>query len=137
MGTMVWRVLGTGGAVLAGVLALLHSWRSEGVRAGAWAVLAGAAAAAAPLVKQNVVDVFVVLLALILQAHRGASRRRAVERALGAALGAALVTTGCLVWAEVRGTEPSLLWVAIVTFRGEAAAVISSSSTNSWRIRSW
>jgi len=117
--------------VLAGLVALLHAWTSAGRRALAWAALAGAAAAAAPLVKQNVVDALVVTGVLVLQGLRSATRRHTLALAAAVLAGAALATVGCLLWAEARGTEPSLLWDAVVTFRGQAAAVINSSSSDS------
>jgi hypothetical protein len=117
--------------VLAGIVALLVAWTSTGRPAYAWATVAGVAAAAAPLVKQNVVDVLVVAGVLVLQGLRSAQRRRTLRLALAVAAGAALTTFACLAWADARGTEPTLLWDAIVTFRGEADAVINSSSTSS------
>jgi hypothetical protein len=117
--------------VLAGTVALLFAWIATGSHAYTWAWVAGVAAAAAPLVKQNVVDVLVVAGVLVLQGLRSAQRRHTVRLALAFAVGAALTTLACLAWAEARGTEPTLLWDAIVTFRGEADTVINSSSTSS------
>jgi hypothetical protein len=117
--------------VLTGLLALLMAWTSAGRGSYAWAGVAGAAAAAAPLVKQNVVDALVVGGILLLQGVRTWSGRRTLGLGLCIAAGAALTTGAALVWAEARGTEPTLLWDAIVIFRGEADAVISSSSTDS------
>jgi len=117
--------------VLAGLVALLHAWTSTGRRALLWAALAGAAAAAAPLVKQNVLDALVVAGVLVLQGLRSATRRHTLALAAAVLAGASLATLGCLVWADARGTEPSLLWDAVVTFRGQAATVIDSSSSDS------
>jgi hypothetical protein len=117
--------------VMAGLLALLHAWTTSGRRGLAWAGVAGVAAAAAPMVKQNVIDVLVVAAVLVLQSLHSAQRRRTLCLTLAVAAGAAVTTVGCLVWAEARGTEPMLLWDALVTFRGEAAAVIDHSSTDS------
>jgi hypothetical protein len=117
--------------VLVGILAMVRSWLSTGVRATGWAVLAGSAAAAAPLVKQNVVDVFVVIAVLVLQSRGSRGWRGTAPLALGVVVGTAATTLVCLLWTELRGTEPMLLWDALVTFRGQADAVIHSSSTSS------
>jgi hypothetical protein len=121
--------------VLAGVVALLRAWTSTGRPAYVWAAISGVAAAAAPLVKQNVVDVLVVAGVLVLQGLRSSERRRTLSLALTVSVGAALTTAACLVWAEARGTEPTSLWNALITFRGQAAAVIQSSSSSSTSAR--
>jgi hypothetical protein len=121
--------------VLAGLVALLKAWTSTGRASYGWAGLAGVAAAAAPLVKQNVVDVLVVAGVLVLQGLRSSERRRTLWLALSISAGAAMSTAACLLWADARGTEPSSLWDALVIFRGEAAAVIQSSSTSSTSTR--
>ncbi len=117
--------------VLTGLVALVKAWSGSGGRAFVWAGLAGAAAAAAPMVKQNVVDVFVVAGVLALQSLRASHRRHTLRLALALGGGAAVVTLGLLLWADARGTEPTYLWDALVTFRGQAAEVINSSSTSS------
>lgn len=117
--------------VLVGLLALVRSWTATPRRAYGWAILAGTAAAAAPLVKQNVIDVVVVAAVLVGQGLRSRSWRRTVTLVVGMAVGTAAATLLLLVWAEVRGTEPMMLWDALVTFREQAAAVIHSSSTSS------
>jgi hypothetical protein len=121
--------------VLAGTLALLRAWTSVGRPSYLWAALAGVAAAAAPLIKQNVVDVLVVAGVLVLQGLRSSERRRTMRLALTVSAGAVLATAACLVWAEVRGTEPTSLWNALVIFRGEAAAVIQRSASSSTSAR--
>jgi hypothetical protein len=83
------------------------------------------------LVKQNVVDGLVVAGVLVLQDLRVGNRRRTLALATAIGTGAALSTLVCLLWGEVHGTEPTMLWDAVVTFRGEATAVINSSSTDS------
>jgi hypothetical protein len=117
--------------VLLGLVALLRAWTTAGRASYAWAVLAGMTAAAAPLVKQNVVDVVVVAGALVLQGLRVSDRRRTLGLASSVAVGAAVASLVCLVLADARGTEPTSLWDALVLFRGEAPAVINSSSTGS------
>jgi hypothetical protein len=121
--------------VLVGILALVRSWTLTGHRSTGWAVLAGCAGAAAPLVKQNVVDVLVVAAVLVVQGLRSSRWRRSARLALGLGVGAAVTSGLCLVLAEVRGTEPTMLWDALVTFRGQADTVIRSSSTSSTTLR--
>ncbi len=119
--------------VLAGILALVHAERADGRARQHWAgqhragqhwltALAGALAACAFLVKQNVVDVGVVAAALLLaQARRGDWRDAGVRVVVFAS--AALVTLALAVWgASLRGTSPSDLWDAVVVFRMDAAS---------------
>jgi hypothetical protein len=83
------------------------------------------------LLKQNVVDVFVVTSVLVVLGLRHRQWRRAAALAVGVPAGAGITLALSLMWAEERGTEPLRLWDAVVTFRGEAASVIHSSSTSS------
>jgi hypothetical protein len=118
--------------VLLGIVALMHAHGRGSPRSLALcAVAAGAAAAAAPLVKQNVLDVLVVAAVLVAQRLRHRQGRQALLLAVGVVAGAGLTTGNCLLWAEARGTEPGLLWDALVTFRASAAEVIDRSSTGS------
>ena len=94
-----------------------------------WGLAAGACAAVAVLVKQNVVDVFVMAVALL------ASRSRSV-RALAAMSAGAVVTTAAVVAAAATlGTDTSELWDALVTFRFEAAEVLAASAGEAARGR--
>lgn len=81
--------------------------------------------------KQNVVDVLVVCVVLVAQRLRSGERARSLRLALAVTSGVASTTLVCLLGAEARGTEPTLLWDAVVTFRGQAADVIWTSSTDS------
>jgi hypothetical protein len=117
--------------VLAGLVCLLRAWTTAGTPGLRWAATAGALAAAAPLIKQNVVDVVVVAGALVLGGlQQQPRRRRVLLLAVTMAAGAAVTTAACLTWAELRGTDPFSLWDAIVTFRAEADAVIRSSAND-------
>ncbi|SEC25227.1 hypothetical protein SAMN04489844_1956 [Nocardioides exalbidus] len=116
--------------VLTGLVALVHAW-SPSRRAPLWAALAGASGMAAAMVKQNVVDVFVVAAVLVLLAARRHGLRRAAALASGVAAGAGAALVATLVVAEARGTEPVRLWHAVVLFRAHAAAVIQASATSS------
>ena len=118
--------------VLVGLVAVHHAWSShrQGTAALWWAG-AGAAGVGAALVKQNMVEVLVLVVVV---AGLCVWRRRvpdAVRALAWTATGRSVVLTGVLVWAQQLGTGPLALWDAVVTFRGAAAAVISASSTAS------
>ena len=104
--------------VLAGTVALVAAVRATApVPAVAWAVLAGAAGAGGALVKQSVVDLFVIAAVLLLVQRR----LRLLPAVAGGALAAVAVAVGA---AYLRGTDPLDLWNAVIGFRLEAAAVI-------------
>ena len=110
--------------VLAGIACVIASSNADGGAANWWAVGAGASGAAAFLVKQSLADVFVVVLVLLV------SQRRAAARVLAGVAGGAAVMTALVLWgAEMRGTSVADVWDAVVTFRGEASAVIAESAT--------
>lgn len=111
--------------VLAGILAYVAAAASRHARRGvALSLLAGAAGAAGALVKQSMVDVFVV--AAVLALTSGAARRRLPGLLVGA-----LVTTALVVaLAAARGTAPADLWDAVVTFRIDAARELAGDSGN-------
>jgi hypothetical protein len=115
--------------VLVGLVALVHAYAAGSARARtAWALLAGIAAAAAPLVKQNVLDVLVVATVLVAQRLWHREGRAALQLVVGFVVGAGLAASVCLLWAAQRGTQPGPLWDALVTFRAQAAEVIDQSS---------
>ncbi|MBZ5740147.1 hypothetical protein [Nocardioides mangrovi] len=90
----------------------------------AWAMLAGVLGAAGALVKQSLLDVFVLAVVLLV------ARRRFT--ALGVLVVAAVATVAVGVGAaDLRGTAPADLWDGVVVFRREAASVIASSATGS------
>jgi hypothetical protein len=111
--------------LLGGIVAAMCAARSQsGPAALWWGVLAGASGAGAALVKQSLLDVFVLVVVLCLVSRRA-------RPLLGVAIGAS-ATVGIAVWAAAaRGTEPGELWDAVVVFRQQAAAVIASSATGS------
>jgi hypothetical protein len=122
--------------VLGGMLCVLHALVATGRRRSlAWWAAAGAGAMAAPLVKQSMVEVFV--MAAVVVGWLVVRRRYAVAGAATAAFaaGAVALLGTVLVWAAVHGTDPAGLWDAVVVFRADAAAIISkeSSSTTSQR----
>jgi hypothetical protein len=112
--------------VLAGIACVIASVRAArpGVAIG-WAVAAGAAGATAFLVKQSLLDVFVVVLAIVVS-----HRRRSVWRLVAGAVVGSVAATALVLWgADARGTSVVDLWDAVITFRGEASAVIAESAT--------
>ncbi len=115
--------------VMAAIAAGLAAWRADASpRRLSLAGCAGALGAAAPLVKQNLLEglLFVAALVAVRWVARAGSRRREGAIALGVALGA--VFTGALfcAWAALAGAEWSGVWHDLVTFRREALNVIWS-----------
>lgn len=121
--------------VLAGVYALARAWQAGSHRAVAWSTGAGVAGMGAALVKQNVVDVFVVAGVLVLLSARHRGLRRTVFLASGVGAGAISTLVGALLVSEARGTEPAALWDALVLFRAHAASVIQASASASTSAR--
>ncbi|KQW49199.1 hypothetical protein ASC77_10940 [Nocardioides sp. Root1257] len=112
--------------LIGGSAAVVAASRSE--RWLPWAVLAGVLGAGGALVKQSLLDVFVLAIVLLV------ARRR--WGALGAVAAGALVTVAVAVaGAALLGTAPGELWDAVVVFRHDAAAVIAASATGSTTTR--
>jgi hypothetical protein len=116
--------------VLSGLAALVASYGTrQRTRVVVLRVLAGTLGAAAFLVKQDMVDVFVV--AVVIALH-GAWRRgvRTAAGDLAPVLCGALVTTSAVtIWASSRGTSPAGLWEAVVAFRFAAAGIVGFSGS--------
>lgn len=112
--------------LVAGCAAVLMAARSD--RWLGWALLAGVLGACGALVKQSLLDVFVLALVLLLARRRYAALGSVV---LGATATVA-VAVGLAAW---RGTGPGELWEAVVVFRQEAASVIATSATGSTATR--
>ena len=111
--------------LIAGILAFVAAAASRHATRGlALSLAAGAAGAVAALVKQSMVDVFVVAAVLVFTS--GAARRRAPGLLAGAVLTTALI----VVLASARGTAPADLWDAVVTFRLDAARELAGDSGN-------
>lgn len=115
--------------VIGGLLLLVISLRSTSTEAayGASAV-AGMLASCAVLVKQNMLDVFVVAAVLLGTLAIRGEWRSACRRTAAFGAGALSTVAVAVAAAAVRGTGPAALWDAIVTFRAQAAAVIHSSA---------
>jgi hypothetical protein len=112
--------------LLAGMTAYIASCASRSQRrALLLSLAAGAAAAAAALVKQSLIDVF--LLVLVLVFTHGKARRRFP----GFILGATVVVVAALAVSTFRGTAVLDLWEAVVTFRLDAARELASDSGKS------
>jgi hypothetical protein len=97
--------------------------------------LAGVLAAAAALVKQNMVDGFVVGAVVVVGMAVQKRWWDAITKATAFGAGAVVSLVVVLVCADLRGTGPRNLWDAVVTFRAQAATVINAStaSTSSGR----
>jgi hypothetical protein len=111
--------------VVAGILAYVAAAASRHqVRGFLLSLAAGAAGAIGALVKQSMVDVFVVAAVLLFTS--GAARRK-----LPGLLAGALVTVAIVIAAAwARGTVPADLWDAVVTFRLDAARELAGDSGN-------
>lgn len=122
------------GAVVAGLEAFGRTGRGDRTdrrRTAGWWFLAGALAATAALVKQNIVDGFVAVavLAAALALGRAARVRAARDATAYAVAGAAAATGAVLLLAASHGTRLDGLWDALVTFRFDAAEVIGAGSS--------
>jgi hypothetical protein len=101
------------------------------------ALAAGVLAAGALAIKQSVVEgfVFALALALAIAVDRPPARRVVLRVLAWGALGA-VVTIGVVLGAAAhRGTSPSDLFDAVVTFRAEAGEVIRSSASGATPLR--
>ncbi len=119
--------------VYAGLLAVCSAYSRDGesARAAPYWAAAGAAGAVAALIKQDFIDVFVFVAALLLCA-RLVRRRSSTEVLLAGAsvmAGAAAVGLSALALAASRGTTGPELVDALVTFRAEAGQVIADSAS--------
>lgn len=126
--------------VLAGLAALLLAARPDiggGAAHPAWSLAAGAAGAAAVMVKQNFAEVPVAaVLVLAVVGSRG-GLARALRLGAGLVVGAVAVVVPLLVVSTALGTDLGDLWYAVVTFRAEASAVIASSASEGTTVRAW
>ena len=131
--TLPFLLAGTGCVLAALSRDTRHPWR--------WWLAAGALAASAALVKQNMLDVAVVAAtALVYRVARpaGRSRRTALGESVRGGLlflgGAMVVVAAALTVADALGTHPSGLWNALVEFRVQASRVIARSSGDHVRL---
>jgi 4-amino-4-deoxy-L-arabinose transferase-like glycosyltransferase len=121
-----------GAAFVMVALALaLSAWRSDSApRRFALAVAAGAVAAAAPLVKQSLLEGLLLLAGLVLAGWwaQGADRRRAVLVGGGSLLGALLPCALFVLWLSAAGIAPAEAWYELVGSRGVAFDAIWATS---------
>ena len=126
--------------LLCGMVAAIASTGAATVRKALWwGIAAGSAGAGAFLIKQNLLDVFVLLGALLIIGslrQRGREGVRTVAATLlGAALGGGIVVGCAVAGAAALGTGPVELWSAVIAFRGEAAGVVLGSPATGHRFR--
>jgi hypothetical protein len=115
--------------VLGAIVLLVLALRGRPRPSYAGFALAGVLATCAVLVKQNMLDAFVVA-AVLLAAPAWRREWRTAAGLLGSFAGGALATgTVALVVSAAHGTSPAELWDALVTFRAQAAEVISTSAS--------
>ena len=117
--------------VMAATALALSAWHagSPGRRFG-WAVAAGVAAAAAPLVKQSLLEGLLLLAGLVLSGWwgRDADRRRALLVGAGGLLGALLPAALLGLWLVAARIDPADAWYDLVGSRGVAFDVLWSTS---------
>ena len=121
--------------LMAGVLGGLRATVGEPSRRARilWAVCAGASGAAALSVKQNLLDVVVLLGGLVLVLASRRAWRPVLDLLLGAAMGAVALVVPLLALAVARGTTLAGLWDAVVLYRFRAADVLKGTSESTQR----
>jgi 4-amino-4-deoxy-L-arabinose transferase-like glycosyltransferase len=117
--------------VMVAIALALSAWRSESPTRRLWSAgAAGALAAAAPLIKQNLCEGLLFLAGLAVFSCWGegeAARRRAAVVALPALLGSLLVCALVGLWLASPAVDPAGAWHDLVGFRGAAFDAIWSS----------
>jgi 4-amino-4-deoxy-L-arabinose transferase-like glycosyltransferase len=121
-----------GAALVMGAFALaLSAWHAEsrGRRLG-WAAAAGVVAAAAPLVKQSLVEGVLLLAGLVVLGWlgRGAARRRAIDVGVASFLGALVPVALFVLWLLTARIPPADAWHDLVGSRGVAFDLIWATS---------
>jgi 4-amino-4-deoxy-L-arabinose transferase-like glycosyltransferase len=120
--------------VMVSIALALSAWHAGSPSRRLWlAIAAGAFAAAAPLIKQNLLEGGLFLAGLVVLGARAQGerdRRRAAPMAAGAALGAVLPCTAVWLWLTYARIEPAGAWRDLVGFRSAAFDAIWSSSTD-------
>jgi 4-amino-4-deoxy-L-arabinose transferase-like glycosyltransferase len=114
--------------VMTAVALTLSAWHHDRRPRRLWtAAAAGAVAAGAPLVKQNLLEGVLFLAGLIVFAYWGwgaHARHRAVDVARGAVLGALVPCAAVGLWLASGLVEPAAAWQDLVGFRGAALEAI-------------
>ena len=117
--------------VMAALAMTLSAWHAEPApRRFGRAVAAGVLAAAAPLVKQSLLEGLLLLAGLVLAGWwgRGADRRRALVVGGGGLLGALIPCAFFVLWLAAASIGPADAWHDLVGSRGVAFDAIWSSS---------
>lgn len=118
--------------VLMGVVAVLQATRAcTRPPRFAWWFVAGGTAIAAAAIKQSMLDVFAIAGATVFWLVWSRRPGQALQALIGVGVGAVALASLIGWWATSRGTDIAGLWDAVVTFRAQAASVISSSSPSS------
>ena len=114
--------------VMASLALALSAWHEDSPARRLWtAAAAGAVAAAAPLVKQNLLEGLLFLGGLVVFASwvgGEQSRRRAADVLRGALMGALVPCVGMALWLLSGQVDPAAAWRDLVGFRGAALAAI-------------
>jgi hypothetical protein len=118
--------------VLGAIALALSAWHAEtSSRRLAFAGAAGAVAAAAPLIKQNLLEGILFLAGVVVLGSWGrseAGRRRASLVAAAAVLGALVVCALGWLWLTSAAVRPAGAWRDLVGFRGAAFEAIWSDN---------
>ncbi|MFD2091992.1 hypothetical protein [Blastococcus deserti] len=121
-----------GAALVMAALALgLSAWHADSRRSQLrWAAAAGVVAAAAPLIKQSLLEGLLLLAGLVVLGYRshGAARRRAVGLGAASLLGALIPCALLVLWLAAAQIPPGDAWHDLVASRGVAFDAIWSTS---------
>jgi len=118
--------------VMVSIALALSAWHAGAPAHRLWlAAAAGAVAAGAPLIKQNLLEGVLFLAGLVVfaawrQGHT--ARRRAGHLARAALLGALIPCGAVLLWLVSARVDPVLAWRDLVGFRGAALGTIWSGN---------
>ncbi|WP_104523494.1 hypothetical protein [Blastococcus atacamensis] len=116
--------------VMAAMAAALSAWHADSrMRRFGWAAVAGAVGAAAPLIKQSLLEGLLLLagLAILGRWSRGAARRHALVVGVAGFLGALLPCVLVLLWLAAAQIAPGEAWHDLVGSRGVAFDVLWST----------
>jgi 4-amino-4-deoxy-L-arabinose transferase-like glycosyltransferase len=118
--------------VMASIALGLSAWHATSPTSRLWwTAAAGAVGAAAPLIKQNLLEGLLFLAGVIVFGYWGrdaAARRRAAGMAPVAVAGALLPLAAVVLWLSGVAAEPAGAWRDLVGFRSAALEVIWSTS---------
>jgi 4-amino-4-deoxy-L-arabinose transferase-like glycosyltransferase len=116
--------------VMAAIALALSAWHADSRRRQVcWAAAAGAVAAAAPLIKQSLLEGLLLLAGLVVLGYwsQGAARRRAVLLGGAGLVGALIPCALFLLWLAAAQIAPGDAWHDLVGSRGVAFDAIWST----------